>query len=212
MRGCLGLLAFVAACGGAQGSDVLGEATPTGTPTQSTDPPGGTTTPPAGTATPPPPPGSTPPACTPTAYYRDVDGDGFGGTTTKSSCTPPGDGWVTAGGDCEDNDETVFPGQTSYFATPYSKGGGLHSFDYDCNTKEDQKPTPAGAPRKIAASACTMNVAGNACLGDGYVPTSRAGPGTDPLCGSTQYKTCLFKNQGQSCETIIATVEPVMCR
>lgn len=204
MRGWLGLFAFLTACGGASQSDVFGEPSPTGTPTQTTDPPAGTT-PPAGTGTTTPP--DTKPCATAT-YYRDTDGDGFGGGVTQVACTSPGDGWVTKSGDCADDNKDVFPGQTAYFGTAYSKTGGAHSFDYDCSAKEDEKP-PA---RKVAAATCAF--VGNACTGDGVIALPRSGAGTDPLCGATQYQTCTVRVPGLSqCETKITTLEvPVACR
>jgi hypothetical protein len=36
-----------------------------------------------------------------TTFYRDADGDGFGGTSTIAACTAPA-GYVTVGGDCND--------------------------------------------------------------------------------------------------------------
>ena len=122
MRGWLGLLVFVAACGGAAQSDVFGDPPPA-SPAPTTDPTGTPTAPPTGTTPNPPPPDPVPP-CAATTYYRDTDGDGFGGATTQITCKDPGAGWATKGGDCADDDQDVFPGQTLYFGDSYSKGGG----------------------------------------------------------------------------------------
>jgi Putative metal-binding motif/Secretion system C-terminal sorting domain len=42
-------------------------------------------------------------------YFLDADGDGFGGTTSVEACTPPPN-YVTNDADCNDNDDTVYPG------------------------------------------------------------------------------------------------------
>lgn len=46
-------------------------------------------------------------------YYADADGDNFSGssanTTTSTSTTPPS-GFVADNTDCDDNDNTVYPG------------------------------------------------------------------------------------------------------
>ncbi len=44
-------------------------------------------------------------------YYYDADGDGFGGDDAVSLCGPPGDDQVTNGGDCDDDDRNVNPGE-----------------------------------------------------------------------------------------------------
>jgi len=45
-----------------------------------------------------------------TTFYRDTDGDGFGSNAqTVQACTPPL-GYVATGGDCNDADNTIFPG------------------------------------------------------------------------------------------------------
>jgi hypothetical protein len=44
------------------------------------------------------------------AYYPDDDGDGFGRGGPVISCTPPAD-HATAGGDCDDDDPLVNPGE-----------------------------------------------------------------------------------------------------
>jgi thiol-disulfide isomerase/thioredoxin len=47
-----------------------------------------------------------------TEYFTDADGDGFGSTFSGTfSCTPLPD-MITVGGDCDDADNTVFPGAT----------------------------------------------------------------------------------------------------
>ena len=45
---------------------------------------------------------------TPTAYYTDVDLDGYGNNSAIYTCTPD-PSWITAGGDCDDNDATINP-------------------------------------------------------------------------------------------------------
>jgi hypothetical protein len=153
------------------------------------------------------PPGTEP--CATTVYYRDVDKDGYGGIVTMSACTSPGAGWVTKGGDCADDNADVFPGQTAYFDDPYSKGGGVKSFDYDCSTKETQKP-----PAQKAAADCAPIAGGNTCSGSGFVPTQRAGASIDSLCGATKYQTCARKLVVPvgGCEATIEDAEtPVSC-
>jgi hypothetical protein len=44
-----------------------------------------------------------------TRWTRDLDGDGYGGTTALLSCEQP-DGYVTTGGDCDDSDSDLNPG------------------------------------------------------------------------------------------------------
>jgi len=43
-----------------------------------------------------------------TSYYLDADRDGFGGDTVRYATKPPGEGWVTNHGDCDDRDPHVF--------------------------------------------------------------------------------------------------------
>ncbi len=42
-------------------------------------------------------------------YYPDDDGDGFGDLNGATTC-PEGEGWITTGDDCDDHDNTIFPG------------------------------------------------------------------------------------------------------
>ena len=86
-------------------------------------------------------------ACTPIPFFLDGDGDGYGGTTSTVGCVPPDAGtWVTVGGDCDDSNVTVNPGQAAYFATGYVPTGKTSvSFDYDCDGQETESGAPAKA-------------------------------------------------------------------
>jgi len=44
-------------------------------------------------------------------FYEDLDNDGFGSPVSVQACTPP-QGFVTLSGDCDDNDNGVYPGAT----------------------------------------------------------------------------------------------------
>jgi len=182
------------ACGGTSdvtiGEDGTPDAASSVTPTPNPSPNPTTTTPPSPTT----PDGSVPPTADASVdsgpcptYYRDEDGDGFGGATKQTTCTPPGAGWVVKAGDCNDTNKAVFPGQPLYFGTSYAAGSaGTGSFDYDCSAKEEGRP---GLPK---ASACAMGVGG--CAGEGFLPVEPGRPGTppavDPYCGSTRYRFC----------------------
>lgn len=59
-----------------------------------------------------------------TRYYEDLDGDGYGDVNTSIlDCRQPG-GFATMFGDCDDNNSSVFPGQTE---APYN------DVDDDCD-------------------------------------------------------------------------------
>jgi hypothetical protein len=139
-------------------------------------------------------------------YYLDCDGDHFGGATTSTGCTPPdGRAWVLQGGDCNDSNPDVNPGQTGYFAQgciPTGKTG--RSFDYDCDGQEIE----SGASAKAACA-----VSGLTCVGAGYLEASpvRSGPGVDPFCGSDQTVTCT--SQVLSCvASTPQSASPITCR
>lgn len=140
----------------------------------------------------------------PVTYYKDGDGDGFGGTETMSSCTPPGDGWVTKPGDCFDGDKNVFPGQAGFFMTPYQKPDGTKSFDYDCSQNEEQSGTA-----RTAAGTCTPNAEKTACTGSGFVAKEQRTGASDPLCGQVQLQQCVLENG--ACAAVLTAAEPTPC-
>jgi len=67
--------------------------------------------------------------CTGLVWYQDGDHDGFGSnSTTATGCEGP-PGYVLVGGDCDDGNVLVHPGQYDFFTEPY----GIGSYDYNCD-------------------------------------------------------------------------------
>ncbi len=61
-------------------------------------------------------------------WYRDTDGDGFGNSgSTTTSCVQP-NGYVESGGDCNDSDPNINPGQTEV----------CNGVDDNCNGQTDE--------------------------------------------------------------------------
>ncbi len=142
-----------------------------------------------------------------TTYYRDADGDTWGGTQT--SCVAA-TGWVTRTGDCNDANADVFPNQTNSFAVAYTATNGIQSFDYNCDGTE----TTAGGTQ-VSTGACLAAGSGNACTGDGYLAVDPARSGTDlnQVCGSMRYLVCTRSQQ--VCISAISTdgtYEAARCR
>lgn len=150
-----------------------------------------TTTPPSGTTLEPTAADASADACTAVAYYYDGDGDGVGGAQTQSACEAPGAKWVTTGGDCDDANADVFPGQTGWFGIAYSVAGTPQrsSFDYDCSTHEEEKPEQA------KASPCTLSPAAG-CTGAGFLPNPNSGALAQSYCGSTRVRVCRLGTNG----------------
>jgi hypothetical protein len=62
-----------------------------------------------------------------TTFYRDIDGDTYGGTTTQLACTVPG-GFVERNNDCNDEVATINPGATEV----------CDDVDNDCDGQVDE--------------------------------------------------------------------------
>jgi hypothetical protein len=123
---------------------------------------------------------------TPVVFYPDADADGFGrDSAAVVACEPPLQGlWTTKPGDCNDDNPDVHPEQTQYFSLGYVTTSGGLSFDYDCSGSEQSDPSQYGG-----APSCGGLSLGN-CSGQGYVATSRTGPGLNALCGSLRMRKC----------------------
>ena len=115
-------------------------------------------------------------------YYRDGDGDTHGAPgAQQKACSQP-TGYVSRGGDCDDSDPRVHPGQSAFFTAPNKNG----DFDYDCNSVEEPKYTDPVSCKKDATGAC---------VGDGWLVSV-------PYCGKSggwvacQVQALIFCNQG----------------
>jgi hypothetical protein len=122
------------------------------------------------------------------AWYADDDRDGYGrsgdSTDVRFDCIQPGEKWAKVAGDCEDDDPSVHPGQTTYFGAPYEKKDGTKSFDYDCSNFEESDPAVPIAPKSCGLLSLAL------CDGAGYAATGRAGFGLNEYCGSGVWSTC----------------------
>ena len=61
-------------------------------------------------------------------YYNDADGDGYGTGIATNLCSNPGAGFVTTDGDCDDTNNTIFPGATEI----------CNILDDDCDAQIDE--------------------------------------------------------------------------
>jgi hypothetical protein len=151
------------------------------------------------------------PSCqTPSVFFPDDDGDGFGRTSDGvRACEKPPGQWASAGGDCADGEPRAHPAQRIYFPEPYTNStsdGEEPSFDYDCNGYEDSDPRqPGGAP-----SCGVLSI--TECGGTGYISGERPGgkEGVNVLCGSRSMFTCKPNTLGLLCGPVHAIVDEAL--
>ena len=74
-------------------------------------------------------------------WFLDADDDGYGGEDEKCLCGPSGDYTSETETDCDDDDESVNPGATSFSSLATSSGG----FDWDCNGVEERQWLDVGS-------------------------------------------------------------------
>lgn len=142
----------------------------------------------------------------PIAFFKDNDGDGFGGTETMSACETPGAGWVTTSGDCDDTDPLVNPNAKQFQRTPTKAG----SFDFDCDGVETLDPSAKVDPVCGGAYPNCSNQEGFLPAGDGRT----IGPGMNSHCGSTAYRSChgVFSGGTSYCGMSTRVVPALACR
>jgi len=113
----------------------------------------------------------------------DDDQDGFGRSSGEvKACSAPTSGkWARNGGDCNDDNPTVFPMNPQYYSDGYTTAGNALSFDYDCSGQEEEDPGARGAAPTCSSLSCS---------GSGFRDTGRTGTGINALCGSKTLVTC----------------------
>jgi hypothetical protein len=114
-------------------------------------------------------------AISPTTWYQDVDGDGYGNASVpQSACSKPS-GYVSNSTDCCDTDANAHPGQTSWFTAVNACG----SWDWNCDgviTKE-VPDTNSGPP----VPSCT-GLDNSGC--DQTIPSGDSSFGGPVTCGN----------------------------
>jgi hypothetical protein len=75
-----------------------------------------------------------------TVYYRDADGDGYGGADAACFCEPTGDYTSTLATDCYDGNASAYPGAGGWYTT--HRGDG--SYDWNCDGSQEQEYTAVG--------------------------------------------------------------------
>lgn len=149
--------------------------------------------------------------CNALEWYPDGDGDGYGRSSGKVvSCMKPNSGkWVNLGGDCNDDNDAVLPDprRARFSGVSFITPEGSESFDYDCSGTEVSDPSQLGAA-PTCGGLTLLDCAGKA---PGFQPTSHAGPGLNPLCGSDRIVRCVAS--GLTCVASVETVsERHRCR
>jgi len=153
-------------------------------------------------------------------WYIDCDDDGFAESTdaSRTGCEEPpssatgcGGGWTTvrpvdmASTDCNDANDDVFPGQTSYFTDDIP--GETGNYDYNCDGSESRQYSCASPSRTCTSSR-------GSCSGSGFHCTYSCGSDPDPgefcllldfpRCGETEdYVNCV--NFGTTCGRLTRT-------
>lgn len=128
-----------------------------------------------------------------TTFYRDADDDDFGDDDdTIDACSAP-EGYVATGGDCNDDEERAFPGQTQYFGFPNAVTG----FDWNCNGSVDYEIDESGPVR---------------CM-SGDCPTTRRWVDSSPACG-TDAVVWYCDRSGGTCGSPVEEIDSVtaLCR
>jgi hypothetical protein len=114
-------------------------------------------------------------------YYRDVDGDGYGSpSVTITACSAPL-GYVSQGGDCNDNETTIYSGKTicldsSNLNTCGSNGSFVTtSCPYGCAMRECRSLATVGVAGTVTCGSTQCSTSQGCAFSDNYV---------SPVCGT----------------------------
>ena len=122
-------------------------------------------------------------ACSPTTWYPDSDGDGYGDPNISFSACSQATGTVADNTDCYDSNPDAFPGAVTW----YSVDRGDGSFDYNCNKGEKHFYGDLYVCDVASATTCGDST-------DGWITS-------DPGCG-------VAADYGSGCTTSASVCEP----
>lgn len=132
-------------------------------------------------------------------------GTGGGSSCVNAPCDCDGDEYKSmlgtcGGGDCDDANAKVYPGEATYYPTAYTTPSGTLSFDYDCNG------TPDPDPMYNVAYDCSSLTSLVSCKGTGFLAK------TPPPCGQTgTWGKCAWVNLTCT-QQVITTNMPMTCK
>jgi hypothetical protein len=140
--------------------------------------------------------------CTAVSWFPDGDGDGYGRSSgVVVACDAPTNGtWVLQGGDCNDDNNAVFPHNPGFYSDGYITAGNVTSFDYDCSSMEEEDPTARGAAPDCSGLLSCPTGADKS----GFQSTGRTGSGVNPLCGSKNLVMCT--GSAVKCSALVSVV------
>ncbi len=113
-----------------------------------------------------------------TPYYPDDDGDGYGDATAGVASCEPLSGWITQGGDCDDDDDAISP-----LATEVCAGG-----DEDCDGLSNETD---------AADSSTW-----------YVDADSDGYGSDSVTANACTEPAGYADDAEDCDDSRASANP----
>ena len=115
-----------------------------------------------------------------TTYYRDVDDDGFGTTSSRCTCSPSGHYTSSLSSDCYDSNPDACPTHTSF----HSSDRGDGSYDYNCDGSQERRWT-------TESDSCAF-------FSDLGCSAANGWNGSSPSCGNTGTwrEECYYNSTG----------------
>lgn len=114
-------------------------------------------------------------------YYKDLDGDGYGDLSNAITACSALAGYVSQGGDCDETDNTIYPGKTicldsNNIRTCTSNGSFLTTAcSYGCVMRECRSLATVGVPGTVTCGSTQCPTSQGCAFSDNYV---------SPVCGT----------------------------
>ncbi|HKQ69550.1 MAG TPA: MopE-related protein [Polyangiaceae bacterium] len=129
---------------------------------------------------------SVPFGCAGTKFYRDFDGDGFGGTQSgyTINCAKP-QYYATVGGDCNDSNEKIFPGQPELCDGKDNNCNGMIDEGLPITQYcQDDDNDGHGVVGKMTKMDCGVSKGFGVCDGDCDEKNAKIYPGAQEVCNN----------------------------